>query len=339
MMSGSTIEPSTAWRMAVIGCGRVGNLHAQAIAGHQGAALVAVCDPDRERSTAMAERYRARAYSSLSQLLAAEKLDAVTIATPDHLHVAPVLAAIAGGCHVFCEKPLAESAADAARVVQAAAERGVHLAVDYNRRVAFGYRTARRLLDEGAIGKLDYCLLRVTDRTPGAAVARHPHVMFTTLLTHHLDLMRHFGGEILRVQATAGDEPPGALLRNVSISLRFTSGAIGTIVAGYRDALARTVEWMELGGSAGSLVVEDVTRRVIVVGKDPDRSEVFEPNHFISSDAFDDTIVEHVRDFITRVASGNAPGVTGRDGLAGLRLAAAAVESLRTARFVEVPAL
>jgi predicted dehydrogenase len=138
------------------------------------------------------------------------------------------------------------------------------------------------------------------------------------------------------VQATAGDEPPGALLRNVSISLRFTSGAIGTIVAGYRDALARTVEWMELGGSAGSLVVEDVTRRVIVVGADPDRREVLEPNHFVSSDAFYDTIVDHVRDFITRVEAGNAPSVTGRDGLAGLNLAAAAIESLRAARFVEV---
>jgi UDP-N-acetylglucosamine 3-dehydrogenase len=356
-------------RMAVIGCGPIGGLHAQAIQASPLASLVAVCDPDAERRTAMAEPFRAAAYDNAGQLLAEQKLDAVTIATPDHLHVEPALAAIEAGCHVFCEKPLATEVHQAERLVRAAAERGVHLAVDYNRRFAFGYRTARQQLEQGSIGKLDYIILRVSDRTPRAEVARNPHVMFTTLLTHHLDLMRFYGGEIRRLHALAGDEPAAApepvsklpgegdspillselrkigtvpavskpvLMRSVTLSLQFAGGAVGAIVAGYRDEQARTSEWLELGGTAGSLVVEDITRRVILCGPDPDRPRTFEPNPFGTGAAFYDSLVQHVQAFIEQVARGQQPPVTGRDGLVGMQWAAAAVESLRSGQAVEI---
>ena len=324
-------------RMAVIGCGPIGRLHAQAIEASNRASLLAVCDPDVERRTAMAERFRAAAYANARQLLAEQPLDAVTIATPDHLHVEPALAAIEAGCHVFCEKPLAGRVDEAERLVRAAAERGVHLAVDYNRRFAFGYRTAKQQLDQGSIGKLDYVALRVSDRTPRAEVARgDAHVMFTTLLTHHFDLMRYYGGEIRRLHALAGDEPAGELMRNVTLSLQFANGPIGAIVAGYRDGQTRTAEWLELGGTTGSLVVEDMTRRVILSGADPDRREVFEPNSFGAGGAFYDSLIEHVHAFIEHVGQGQPPPVTGRDGLIGMQWAAAAVESLRSGGMVEV---
>ena len=265
-----------------------------------------------------------------------ETLDAVTIATPDHLHVDVALSAIAAGCHVFCEKPLAASLSEAAQMVRAAGERGVFLGVDYNRRFAFGYRTARQLFDEGRIGKLDYCVLRVSDRTPRAQVARNPQVIFTTLLTHHLDLLRYFGGEVRLLHALAGDEPAPALLRSVILSLKFASGAIGTIAAGYRDGQTRTVEWMELGGPAGAIAVEDITRRVTLTSNDPDRAQAFRPNHFIGGDAFYDSLVEHVQAFIEHVARGVQPPVSGNDGLMGMKLAAAAVESLARDTAIEV---
>ncbi len=322
--------------MAVIGCGHIGNLHAQAIRNSSLASLVAVCDLDGARGRSTAERFSAKPYENVPELLANERLDAVTIATPDHLHVEPTLAAIANGCHVFCEKPLAATVNEAQRMADAAAERDVQLGVDYNRRFTFGYRTAKRLLDEARIGTLHYALLRVTDAVPKAEVARHPHVIFTTLLTHHLDLMRVYGGEIRRIQAHAGEVSVGALLRNVSLSLQFTGGAIGTIVAGYRDGQTRTTEWLELGGTTGSIVVEDITRRVILSGTDPDQSESFEPNPFLGSHGFYDSLVEHVQVFIEHVARGAAPPVTANDGLIGMKLAAAAVESLASGTAIEV---
>jgi predicted dehydrogenase len=311
-------------------------LHAQAIARSAHATLHGVCDPTQRRREATGRRFNVKPYASAGELFENEKLDAVTIATPDHLHVEVALAAIAAGCHVFCEKPLATTLAEAERMVDAAAERGLQLGVDYNRRFAFGYRTAKQWLASGSIGKLNYCLLRVSNRTPPVEVARTAEVMFTTLLTHHLDLMRYYGGEIRSLHARAGDEAPGELLKSVCLSLQFAGGAIGTIVGAYRDNQTRTAEWMELGGTTGAIVVEDITRRVTLFGTDPDHGLSSQPNHFVASDAFYDSLVEHVQAFIERVASGQPAPVNGRDGLLGLRLAAAAVESLATGQTIEV---
>lgn len=322
--------------MAVIGCGPIGNLHARAIAGSPHATLRAVCDPDPTRRDEAGRRFGVTRYESFRELFEKEALDAVMIATPDHLHVEAALAAIAAGCHVFCEKPLAGSLGEGEQMVRSAVERGVQLAVDYNRRFAFGYRTARQLLDDGRIGPLNYCLLRVSDRTPRAEVARNPHVIFTTLLTHHFDLLRYYGGEIRGLHAAAGDEPAGALLRSVTVSVKFISGAIGTIVAGYRDGQTRTAEWMELGGTSGAIAVEDITRRVTLTLSDPDRVQIFQPNHFTGGDAFYDSLIEHVQAFIEHVARGARPPVTAIDGLVGMKWAAAAAESLARNKPIEV---
>ncbi len=337
-MSQANARAESPLRVAVVGCGPIGQLHAQAIASSPHATLVAVCDPDADRRQATAARFGAAPYADVAKLLADERPAAVTVATPDHLHVEPTLAALAAGCHVFCEKPLAATLGEANQMVASAQQHGRHLAVDYNRRFGFGYRTARRLCDEGAIGTLDSCLIRVSDATPPPRVARHPHVIFTTLLTHHFDLARHFCGQVCRLHVHAAAGASGELLRSVTLQLEFASGQSATIVARYRDAQRRTAEWMELSGAAGSIVVEDVTRRVLLSRLDPDVVETFTPNPFHGGDAFYDSLIEHVRVFVEAIAQGRQPPVTGADGLAGLQLAAAASQSLVQGKSIEVSA-
>ena len=183
--------------MGVVGCGPIGALHAAAVCRSPVARLVSVCDIDPGRAIELARRLgpdvtpRAR----LEEMLENDAVDVVTVATPDHRHVDVVLSAIARGCHVFCEKPLATTADDARQMVDAAAHRGVALGVDHNRRFGFGYRTARRLIDEGRLGQLHCVLFHVVDRTPRPEVAMVPEVILTTLLTHHLDLARGSGAK------------------------------------------------------------------------------------------------------------------------------------------------
>jgi len=322
-------------RVAVVGCGPIGRRHAEAVVDSPDATLVAVCDPDVERRTELARRSGATGYADLDSALAEAKPSVVIVTTPDHLHVEPTLRAIAGGCHVFCEKPLATSAAEARRVVEAAEQAGVQLGVDYNRRYAFGYRTAHHALAHGILGALSYAVLRVTDRTPPAEVARTPEVIFTTLLTHHLDLLCWYGGPVTTVHATAGERSPAGLLKSVSVSLRFKSDAVGTIVAGYRDQQTRTVEWLEIGGNKGSITVEDITRRATLTTFNPDCARVLEPNPFAGGDAFYESVREHLHAYLAHLARGEAAPVTGRDGLTSLELAEAAIASLKTGRTIE----
>jgi predicted dehydrogenase len=289
-----------------------------------------------ERAAVVAAAFGVRAYATLGELLAHETIDAVTIATPDHLHVAPTLEAIAAGCHVFCEKPLATSFGEAQQMADAASARGVRLAVDYNRRFGFGYLQAKALIDAGRIGVVRRAVIHVTDRTPPPDVAREPHVILTTLLTHHFDLMRYLCGEVTSVHARFGRDRGDGLVRDVVLSLECSRGAIGAIVAGYRDDLKRTSERMDVSGADGELVIEDVTRRVRLVTRDPDWTEACRPNPFEDGDAFHDTLKAHLCAFIEQIARGLPPPVTGIDGLCGMRLAEAALESHRRSCAIEV---
>ena len=262
-------------------------------------------------------------------MLEQDALDVVTVATPDHLHVNVALTAIAAGCHVFCEKPLAATANDARRLVEAAACRGVLLGVDYNRRFGYGYQVARGLLDGRKLGEVHQVVIHVLDRPPRAEVARVPEVILTTLLTHHLDLARWFGGEVASIAARFGPIDPNEprVRRDVALTLTFAGGAIGAIVAGYRDGQTRTFESAEIVGRLGTVRVEDVTRSATFWTDNPDRREVFEPNLLPFDFSLDATIREHVNVFLARVLAGLPPPVPGIDGLRGLELVEAALRS------------
>src|SRR4051812_11390054 len=287
-----------ALRVGVIGCGPIGALHAEAVRRSHCAILAAVCDLDRDRAEGLARRLGGNvvAHERSSDLLRAGALDVVTIATPDHLHVDVSLEAIEAGCHVFCEKPLATTSGEARRLVDASARRGVALGVDYNRRYGHGYRQARTLLDSGKIGVVQHIAIQVLDRTPRPRVARFPEVILTTLLTHHLDLARWFGGEVSSINArfSPGDPSASGLRRNVVLSLEFTGGAVGAIVAGYRDGLTRTAERAEIVGSLGSVGINDVTRSASFWTTDPDRCEVVSPGAFTDQAGFYTTVGEHL---------------------------------------------
>ena len=133
-------------RVAVIGCGFVGKIHAQAIRQCPHAELVAVCDVDAGRAHTLAQAMQTRAVGSLSELFDVVDLDVVTIATPDDQHVFPTKEALQRGLHVFCEKPLASSSSEAQLLSELARKFGVQLGVDYNRRFGFGYQMAKELV-------------------------------------------------------------------------------------------------------------------------------------------------------------------------------------------------
>jgi predicted dehydrogenase len=111
---------------------------------------------------------------------------------------------------------------------------------------------------------------------------------------------------------------------------------VGTIAATYREAQTRTHETMTIVASAGSLTVEDVTRSVTVIGSDPEERQSWLADPWDPVGSFWDTISAHLRAFVSNIKRGESPEVTGRDGVASLRIAAAAEKSWRTGQPVEV---
>ncbi len=320
----------TSLRMGVIGCGAMGSLHAHAIRSSNHATLVAVCDTDLAKAEAFGIGLQTQAFASFERMLAAAPLDAVTVATPDRLHLQPVLAAIRRGLHVFCEKPLARTAAEAAQLVRAARAGGVQLGVDYNRRFAFGYQKAKQLLDAGRLGNVNQAAFHICDGVP-LSVATQPHALLTSLLSHHIDLLRFLCGEIVAVQALFRG-PSRNRPQDVSLTLQFASGAVGSITAGWREGQARTVEHLRLAGTQGVVIVDDVQHAVTLWHATPDDAQRFQPDYFAGGNRFYDSVTAHVAAFIAALSAGKTVPVTAEDGWAGLRLIEAAIESNRTGR-------
>jgi len=206
-----------------------------------GSRLVAVMRRTRDKAADFAARHGVpRFYDRLGDLLADRDVEAVYVATPDGTHLEPVLAALAAGKHVLCEKPMAANRAECRRMIDAAAERRVVLAVAYYRRCYPSILRARELLADGAIGRVRR--LWINDEFPES---------------HRLDLVHFFCGDVAEAWATTEKLPLG------------NSAAVGPVLhclgaegvescthLGWQEKLAPEV--LDFTGDGGRLVVEDL---------------------------------------------------------------------------------
>jgi predicted dehydrogenase len=329
-------EEGTKLRAAVIGCGRVGAIHAEALATQGRVELVAVCDPQTDRAGTLAQRWGGEVFRDWQTLLASTSPDIVAIATPDDAHVEPTLASLESGSHVFCEKPLATSLAGATTMVATAKRMERTLAVDFNRRFGFAYRRALGLIKKGRIGKPSIAALQVIDGFPPMQVRTSATAMLTTLLTHHFDLLRWLVGDVVAVRTTGLLDDASGLVTPMAITLHCRDGVLATVTASYQPHQARTWESLMIAGPEGRLIAEDVVGPLRVSGADSETVETMAPPANRWEDAFWRTIRLHVRAFVESIASGGPPPVTGDDGLASLRIATAAALSWTESRAVEV---
>lgn len=140
--------------IAIIGCGAIAHKrHAPAVAAHPDANLYAVCDPVKANADSLAETYKAKAVYDIAQVLADPAVDAVIICTPERFHCANVVAALEAGKDVLCEKPLAMTAEEGRKIVDAWHKSGRQLMVAFGQRLSPEHQMAKKLLQEGRIGK------------------------------------------------------------------------------------------------------------------------------------------------------------------------------------------
>jgi predicted dehydrogenase len=143
-------------RIGVVGAGAIAQLtHLPVLSKMRGAKLVAVCDNDRPKARALADRFDiADVYTDIEDLLEADELQALVIATPNHLHEPHVLSAIAAGMDVLCERPLALTTRGVERIVNSAARAGRKVLVANNYRFRSDVQALAGFLRGGELGKL-----------------------------------------------------------------------------------------------------------------------------------------------------------------------------------------
>ncbi len=141
-------------RVGVIGLG-VGSYHIAGYQTHPQAEVVAVADPDAARRDEIGDKYGVRKrYASAEEMLAKERLDVVSVATPNKYHRDLTLAALQAGCHVLCEKPMAMNAAEAREMQAAAQAAGKRLMINFSWRFTEQSFALKAEVDAGLLGHI-----------------------------------------------------------------------------------------------------------------------------------------------------------------------------------------
>lgn len=247
-------------RAGLLGAGSISRAHA---AGYlaAGADLVAIADPDADAAARRAEAFGiGGVYADAAAMFADADLDVVSIATPVSTHHDLVLAAAEAGVHVLCEKPIALDLAQADAMIEAAATAGVTLQIGHQMRSDAAIQRAHALIASGAIGDVAFVRLRQAHDWGGAAEVRPSFQTRAsggggTLLdngVHLMDLARHLAGDVEEVYARVATRRwPVELEDTAHVSLRFTSGALGSVETSWSATGWEEGFWVY--GSAGAL--------------------------------------------------------------------------------------
>jgi nucleoside-diphosphate-sugar epimerase/predicted dehydrogenase len=187
-------------KIGLIGCGQIAHVHASFIQEDEKHRIVGVCDQDKGRAEAFAQRFKiGKVYENLAQFIEAGKPDVVHVLTPPQTHMALALQAMEAGCHVLVEKPMALSVDEADAMIAAAETHGVKLCVDHTQLFDPVILQARRLVAEGAVGTVigveSYYGFNFTQAAGRRWVENLPAGVFQDLVPHPLSLILQFVGD------------------------------------------------------------------------------------------------------------------------------------------------
>ncbi|MDR5676592.1 MAG: Gfo/Idh/MocA family oxidoreductase [Armatimonadota bacterium] len=271
--------------VAVVGAGRVGTFRAQIAARHPAVDWIGLAERVPERGEALAQRIGADYVTTdFRELLARPEVTCVVVATDEHLHADPVLAAVERRLPLLVEKPLATTLRDSARILRAIEESGVDAVVGYTQRFRRRWLAAKEKCRTGALGEVTLVTARAflnrlvaldNYRRTDDPTRISPMVISGT---HALDLCLWFleGKTAVEVHARAVDRVLGPLYSGIDAT-------VGTVVFDDGTLLHMAVSWalpvtwpgavysVEVGivGTEGVLTVDDTHRDVVLAVSAP----------------------------------------------------------------------
>ncbi|MEF0942699.1 Gfo/Idh/MocA family protein [Rhizobium sp. BR 362] len=337
-------------KIAVMGAGLIGTRHIEGVLAEPRTTLAAVIDP----SDAARDATRANSlpwFASLPEALAESRPDGIIIATPNRLHVAHALEAIAYGIPALIEKPIADHAEEAANLVRAADAAGVPILIGHHRRYNPIIGEAKRILESGRLGTIlvahgsfwaakpaDYFKIEWR-RQPGAGPA------FINLI-HDVDLFRFLLGEVESVHAMESSAARNYEVEDTAaVLLRFVNGTLATLTAS--DAASSPWSWemtsgenpvfpqqrqtcYQIGGTTGALAIPEL--KLWEYAGAPDWLQPLRAERVSVTPA--DPLMLQLRHFCDVIEGRAAPLVSGEEGLATLRVVEGIKASARTGRTI-----
>ena len=328
-------------RFALLGAGRIGKVHARAVASNPQARLVAVADAFEKAAKDLASAYGAEV-RTIDAIEKAGDIDAVIICTPTDTHADLIERFAKAGKAIFCEKPIDLSVKRVEKCLAVVDKTNATLMVGFNRRFDPHFAAVRKAIDDGAIGSVE--MVTITSRDPGPPpldyIARSGGI-FRDMTIHDFDMARFLlGEEPVAVSAHASvlvDKKIGEAgdFDSVSVILETASGK-QAVISNSRRATYGYDQRIEVLGEKGLVSAENLrATNVEIANAEGYRREPL-LNFFMTR--YTEAYRAEIAAFIATIAAGKPVSPSGEDGLRALLLADAALRSAKEKRAVEVAA-
>ncbi|MBZ9559399.1 MULTISPECIES: inositol 2-dehydrogenase [unclassified Modicisalibacter] len=324
-------------KLALIGAGRIGKVHAAAIDAHPQVSLAAVADAQSAAAEALADQFGSRALP-VDAVFADAGIDAVLIASSTPTHADYLERAARAGKAILCEKPIALDLERTRAALAVLAAHPVTCALGFNRRHDPQFAALQRAVAGGRIGTLE--TLSITSRDPAPPPAEYVAAsggLFRDMTIHDFDMARWLLGEAITHVDAAGscliDPAIGAAgdIDTAMVTLTTASGRLCHI-GNSRRACYGYDQRIEAFGSAGMLQAQNETdTRLRFTGE---AGQVEETPHWFFLERYATAYRNEIADFVAAWREKRDALTTAEDGLQALRLAEAAERSLRQGRRV-----
>jgi len=345
-------------RLASIGAGMIGQVHARVLAGMQARGeceYVALCDMDPSKEKLAAE-LGVKYYWDHREMMDREKPDGVVVSVPNEMHEAVGAECAERGIHIFMEKPIATTLESADRLIASAKKNKVRLLVGHHRRFNPLINTARDTIRSGELGKLVgvsalWCMYKPSEYfVAGAWRRKKGGGPILINMIHEIDNLRYVCGEISRVYAEVSNKTRGFEVEDtVSVSVRFMDGALASILLSdtapslwsYESTTGENPFFFPTKGDVyhylGTKASLTFPGLVKVYYDDPAKTGWQHPISTTQIEApKDDTYIEQMRHFCRVVKGDEEPRTSGEDARKTLAVILAVAESGQTNRPVEV---
>jgi predicted dehydrogenase len=324
-------------RIGLVGVANHGNTILQAIIKSPNLELVSCYDINTEAMENVAHRYQVKAMPDYDALVADETLDAVALVTPNHLHLEQVRKAAAHDRHVFLEKPVANTVAEAKEIIRIMRDAGRIVSIGHNTRRKKTYRKAKELLMSGVIGKvvgIEANLSRSVglEGIPGwkADASTCPLMPMMQLGIHFVDTIRYLVEPIRAVSCIAGRIAMTGNVYDTTAALLHLSSGIPAVLSSYY--ISPDAYFMKIYGTHGIIHCTNERLRLEVTA-DHKKFTVTE-DHFPEEGM--SSYIEEMTEFAECIRHNTEPETSGEVGLEALAVVEAMVRSVETGRIISV---
>ncbi len=358
---------NTIFNIAILGCGKVAHLHANAISNLKNARLAGVWSRTAKTAKTFANQYNTKAFGTIPDLIIKEKIDLAIVCTPHPFHRKPAEEAANAGAHILVEKPLASSLEDCDSMIDTCSKAGVKLGVISQRRWYAPVKRVKKAIDDGKIGRPVFGTINMlgwrgkeyyeADAWRGTWKMEGGGVLVNQA-PHQLDILLWFMGEVEEVYGQWKNlNHPYIEVEDTAVAiLKFKNGGLGNIIVSNSQKpgiYGKVHIHGENGASAGvqtdggamfvagmSNVLEPPVNDLWTIPgeeENPEKWREKDTEFFQSIDPTVFYIEEQINDFLDALKEKREPLVTGYEGRKTVELFTAIYRSTRDNRPVLFP--